>query len=86
MKPEEMQELIAEFENRISFLENSLLGSAMTPKEESQEVIPEKPWKRNQWSRTEQVLGEMVNLKGKFLALEKLVISAGYKSKQGDRL
>ena len=69
-KPEEIQERLAEFENRISFLENSLPGSAMTPKEEEREEIPEKPWNKNQWSIVQQLKGEMLNLKGKFLELE----------------
>lgn len=87
MTLEEIQERLAEFENRISFLENSLPGSAMTPKEDEPlkvETIPEEPWNKNQWDRVEQVLGEMLNLKRKFLDLEKLV--RGYKPKQGDRL
>ena len=82
MTPEEIQERFAEFENRISFLENSLPGSAMTPKEEeSQEEVPEKPWNKKQWRVVEQLKGEMLNLKGKFLDLERLVTSKGYKSK-----
>ena len=78
---DEIKEMLAEFENRISFLENSLPGSAMTPEEKSQEKIPEKPWNRNQWGRVEQLRGEMLHLKGKFLDLEKLVTSKGYKPK-----
>ena len=87
MNLEEIQERLADFENRISFLENSLPGSAMTLKEEeSQEEIPEKPWMKKQWYRVEQVLGEWENFKRKFLDLERLVISEGYKPAQKDRL
>ena len=80
MTPEEIQNWIADHENRISFLENSLPGSAMTPKEDELpwESPPEKPWMKNQWHRVEQAIAEMLNLKGKFLDLEKLVISKGY--------
>jgi hypothetical protein len=79
-KPEEIQEILAEFENRISFLENCLSGSAMAPieKEEVKE-LPEKPWNKKQWDVIVQVRGEMLNLKRKFLDLEKLVTSKGSK-------
>jgi hypothetical protein len=84
MNLEEIQERLAEFENRIKFLENSLPGSAMTPKEEEEvKEIPEKPWNKNQWRRVEQVLGEWENFKRKFLDLEELVKSQLGK---GDRL
>ena len=74
--------MLADFENRISFLENSLPGSAMTPREEEKKAeIPEKPWMKNQWHIVEQLKREMLNLKGKFLDLEKLVTSKGYKPK-----
>jgi len=79
----EIQELLADFENRISFLENSLSGSAMTPREEeSQEVMMQQspePWNKNQWDIVNQLRGELLNLKGKFLDLEKLVTTKGYK-------
>jgi hypothetical protein len=55
--------------------------SAMTPKEEEKIEIPEKPWNKNQWDIVQQLKGEMLNLKGKFLDLEKLVTSKGYKPK-----
>ena len=78
---DEVREKLAEFENRLSFLENSLPGSAMTPKEESEEVkeIPEKPWNKNQWDRVNQLEGKMLHFIGKFLDLEKLVTSKGGK-------
>jgi len=72
----EILERQADFENRISFLENSLPGSAMIPRDdEAQEniVTPEKPWTRRQWDRVEQLQGEMANLKRKFLELEKQI-------------
>jgi len=79
MKPEE---IFADHENRISFLENSLSGSAMTPKEEEIEVkeLPEKPWNKRQWDRVEQLMGEMANLKGKFLDSEKRILTLEKKS------
>jgi len=76
MANEEIREILANFEDRISFLENSLPNSAMMPMEdEPQEVtkIPEKPWTRRQWDRVEQLQGEMANLKRKFLELEKQI-------------
>lgn len=36
MTPEEIQEMLANFENRLSFLENSLPGSAMSYRPEEQ--------------------------------------------------
>ena len=81
MTPEEIQERLADHENRILFLENSMMGSAMTPKEETEEVkeIPEKPWMKKQWHIVEQLKAERLNLIGKFLDLERLVTSRGYK-------
>jgi hypothetical protein len=83
-KLNEALELLADHENTISFLLNSLPGSAMTPKEQEEvKEIPEKPWNKNQWYRVEQVLGEWENFKRKFLDLEQLVKS---QSGKGDRL
>ncbi|GAH06109.1 unnamed protein product, partial [marine sediment metagenome] len=78
MTLEEIQEMLANFENRISFLENSLLGSAMSyhPEEENQEVVMkqlQEPWSKKQWNIVDQLRGEMINLKRKFLDLEALV-------------
>ena len=73
MNIEEIQEMLADFENRISFLENSLLGSAMSYQEEVSEVkdVPkQEPWDKRQEGIVNQLRGEMVNLKRKFLALE----------------
>jgi len=83
MARDEIGEILSDILNRISFLENSLPGSAMSyhPEEESQEVIPqqkEEPWRKNQWYRVEQLLGEMANLKRKFATLEKQLIEQGY--------
>jgi len=79
---EEIQEQLAEFENRISFLENSLPGTAMSyhPEDEplKPRATPEQPWSKRQWDIIQQLRGEMLNLKKKFLDLEK--------SKQGDKL
>jgi len=81
---------LVDIESRVRFLENSLLGSAMSyhPEEEPQKEIniPEKPWNKRQWNVIVQLRGEMLNLKGKFLDLERLITSQGYKSKKGDRL
>ena len=54
---------------------------AMTPKEEEipKVVISEKPWNKNQYDRVEQLRREFLNVLGKFLDLEKLVTSKGYK-------
>ena len=75
MNTEEIQEMLAEHENRISLLENSLPGSAMSyhPEESQEEIkaIPEKPWNRKQWDIVNQLRGEMANLKRKFLDLER---------------
>ena len=80
MNLEEIQYLLAEHENRISFLENSLPGSAMTPMEKAQEVkeIPEKPWGKNQWDRVNQLEARFLNLLGKFLDLEKQLKKEGF--------
>ena len=69
---EEILNRQAWFEDRISFLENSLPGSAMTPKEEEEvKEIPEKPWNKNQWYRVNQLELKVLNFIGKFLDLEK---------------
>jgi len=72
VNPEEIQELLAEHENRISFLENSLPGSAMTPKEEEEREAPsnEQPWTTKQWDIVNQLRGELRHLKSKVIALE----------------
>ena len=72
MNPEEIQELLAEHENRISFLENSLPGSAMTPKEEEEREAPsnEQPWTTRQWDIVNQLRGEMANLKNKLVEVK----------------
>ena len=73
MNIEEIQEMLADFENRISFLENSLPGSAMSYQEEVSEVKAapkQEPWDKRQEDIINQLRGEMVNLKRKFLALE----------------
>ena len=52
------------------------------PQEFPEIIIPQQePWERKQWYKVEQLKGEMLNLKGKFLDLERLVTSKGYKSK-----
>jgi len=59
------RDILADHENRISFLENSLPGSAMTPKEEeSQEDIkqPDKPWSKSQWDIVQQLIGEIKHI------------------------
>jgi len=78
---EEMQELLSEYENRISFLENSLPGSAMSyhPEDEPDKPTPEQPWSKRQWYTVNQLRGEIANLKRKFLDLEQLVTSKGSK-------
>ena len=81
---EEILSMMAEFENRISFLENSLPGSAMSyqPEEtsESRKVVqPQEVWEKRQWYIINQLRGEIANLKNKFANLEK-------KHTQKDRL
>jgi len=48
---------------------------------EAQEVkeIPEKPWDRRQWYTVEQLKGEILNLKRKFIALEEKTKGRGDK-------
>ena len=76
MNIEEIQEMLADFENRISFLENSLPGSAMSYQEEVSEVQAapkQEPWDRRQEDIVNQVRGEMANLKRKFVDSEKRI-------------
>ncbi len=42
-------------------------------------VQPEELWEKRQWNIVSQLRGEMLNLKKKFLDLEGLVTSKGYK-------
>ena len=83
MTLEEIQELLSEHDNRISFLENSLPGSAMSyhPEEETEELVVEapEPWNKNQWNIINQLRGEILYLKNK-------IIKHLDKPKQGDRL
>ena len=77
-KPEldEIREILSEFENRISFLENSLPGSAMSYQEEVSEVkaVPkQEPWDKRQEGIVNQLRGEMANLKRKFVDSEKRI-------------
>ena len=64
----EIQEWLADFENRISFLENSLPGSAMSyhPEEETQEDIVQQdpPWTRRQWDIINQLRSEVKHIHG----------------------
>jgi len=76
MNIEEIQEMLADFENRISFLENSLPGSAMSYQEEVSEVQAapkQEPWDRRQEDIVNQLRGEMANLKRKFVNSDKRV-------------
>jgi len=63
---EEIQEQLAEIENRVSFLENSLPGSAMSyhPEDEPprKEPTPEKPWSKKQWDIINQLQAEVRHL------------------------
>ena len=72
---EDIREILAEHENRISFLENSLPGSAMSykPEDEPQKETKQEPWSKRQWNVVQQLRGEMANLKSKFLELEKQI-------------
>ena len=76
----ELGDIVAEHENRISFLENSLPGSAMSYQEKPPEAKPEKPWTKRQWAVVQQLRGEMANLKRKLIAIE------GTKKQAQDRL
>jgi hypothetical protein len=52
----------------------------MTPKEQEEvKEIPEKPWMKNQYDRVNQLELKVLNFIGKFLDLEELVKSKGYK-------
>jgi len=79
---EEMQEMIADLINRVSFLENSLPGSAMTPMEEAQEVkeIPKKPWDNKQRDTINQIRGEVAYLNRRLSTREEKTTKK-YKSK-----
>jgi hypothetical protein len=67
MTNEELGNWLAEMENRVSFLESSLPGSALsyTPPEEEPKPIKNEPWTANQWDIINQLRGEMAFLRNK---------------------
>jgi len=79
------EDILANHENRISEIEG--LFPTLSPedvREIAREVLAEtlvKPeqWTTKQWDIVNQLRGETLNLKGKFLDLEKLVTSKGSK-------
>ena len=66
MKIEQLQEGLADHEARLSFLENSLPGSAMDYQEEEQPKPTSEPaWTQRQWEYVQQIKGQVIFLQNK---------------------
>lgn len=65
-------DIVADLINRVSFLENSLPGSAMSyhPEEETKPVKVSEEWNEDQWDIVTQLRGEVAYLKRKVTQLE----------------
>ena len=60
MKEAEIREILAEHENRIGCLENSIPGSAV--REETQAEAQEQPWTGKQWDIINQLRAEVQHI------------------------
>ena len=72
MTLEEIQNWIADHENRISFLENSLPGSAMSYQPQEKEPVIDIPMVEPKWLSKLQY--QIEQLKGQVLHLQKKVV------------
>ena len=70
---EEIRDILGDFETRISFLENSLPGSAVSYQEEERKDFQEtkqEHWNRKQWDIINELRGEVAYLRNKLANLD----------------